>query len=68
MKKETKGQSADIQLNRPPLSLMQAAAFLKKRGTQDRQQPGTEIETDCPFVSFMELFLQSTVPFVAWQP
>ena len=32
MKKETNGQSADIQLNRPPLSLMQAAAFLKKRG------------------------------------
>jgi len=31
MKKETKGQSSDIQLNRPPLSLMQAAAFLKKK-------------------------------------
>ena len=62
MKKETKGQSAEIQLNRPPLSLIQAAPFLKKKeGTQERQQPGTETETDCPFVSFMELFLQSTV-------
>ena len=54
-------QSAKIQVNRPPLSVIQAAAFLKKEGTQDRQQPGTEIETDCPFVSFMELLLQSTV-------
>ena len=54
-------QSAKIQVNRPPLSVIQAAAFLKKEGTQDRQQPGTEIETDCPFVSFMELFLQSTL-------
>ena len=62
MKKETKGQSAEIQLNRPPLSLTQTAPFLKKEGTQDRQQPGTE--TDCPFVSFMGLFLQSTVQIV----
>ena len=54
-------QSAKIQVNRPPLSVIQAAAFLKKEGTQDRQQPGTEKETDCPFVSFMELLLQSTV-------
>ena len=54
-------QSAKVQVNRPPLSVIQAAAFLKKEGTQDRQQPGTEIETDCPFVSFMELLLQSTV-------
>ena len=30
MKKETYGQSAEIQLNRPPLSLIQAAPFLKK--------------------------------------
>ena len=60
MKKETKGQSADIQLNRPPLSLMQAAAFLKKQSTHDRQQPVTEIQTDFSFASFMELFLQST--------
>ena len=28
MKKETKGQSAEIQLNRPPLSLSQTAPFL----------------------------------------
>ena len=61
MKKETKGQSADIQLNWLPLSLIQAAPFLKKEGAHDTQQPGTETETDCPFVSFMELFLQSTV-------
>ena len=32
MKKETNGQSADIQLNGLPLSLIQAAPFLKKRG------------------------------------
>ena len=49
---------------REPLSLIQAAAFLKKEGKQDRQQPGTEIETDCPSVSFMELFLQSTANYV----
>ena len=62
MKKGTNGQSAEIQLNRPPLSLIQAAAFLeKKEGTQDRQQPGTETETDCPLVYLMELLLQSTV-------
>jgi len=30
MKKETNGQSADIQLNRPPLSLTQTTPFLKK--------------------------------------
>ena len=52
----------DPQKTLPPLSLTQTAPFLKKEGTQDRQQPGTETETDCPFVSFMELFLQSTVP------
>jgi len=33
MKKETNGQSAEIQLNRPPLSLIQIAPFLKKRRT-----------------------------------
>ena len=32
VKEETNGQLADIQLKRPPLSLLQAAAFLKKRG------------------------------------
>ena len=31
MKKETNGQSADIQLKRLPLSLIQAAPFLKKK-------------------------------------
>ena len=31
MKKETNGQSADIQLNRLPLSPIQAAPFLKKK-------------------------------------
>ena len=52
MKKETNGQSAEIQLNGPPLSLIQAAPFLKKKeDTQDRQQLGKETETDCPFVS-----------------
>ena len=60
-KKETNRQSAEIQHNRPLLSLTQTAPF-KKDGNQDRQQPGTE--TDCPFVSFMELFLQSTVFFI----
>ena len=55
MKKETNMQSAEIQQNRSPLSLIQAAPFLlKKEGTQDRQQPGTE--TDCPFDQIMGYF------------
>ena len=61
MKKETNGQSAEIQLHRPPISLIHPAPFLKKEGTQDRQQPSTETRTDYRFVSFMELFLQYTV-------
>ena len=38
MKKETKGQSAEIQLIRPSLSPIQTAPFLKKRG-DSRETP-----------------------------